>query len=223
VLYNTAYYNGIKYILHGGNVATEGGQLPQGWSWHKYDQLNLFSIHKKFGTRPLKTFPRLSFFKRLFLIVVYRLKFIGILNYTDYRKEDAEQFISDKCGWQSYGGKHFESVFTRFYQGYILPKKFGIDKRKFFVSVLMCSGQMTRLEALNELRKDHYPEKLREEDKHYVLKKLGISDDEFKKLMDLPIKQHSDYPSYVTRHYAYYKAIMELARPLTTLAKKFGI
>jgi hypothetical protein len=103
--------------------------------------------------------------------------------------------IERELGWRNYHGKHYESIFTRFFQGYILPTKFNIDKRKAHFSTLICSGQMTRDEALKEMEKNPYPPEMLKEDKSYVLKKFGLTEPEFEGIMSRPIKSPKDYPS----------------------------
>ena len=120
---------------------------------------------------------------------------VRLLNYVPYVKEDAMKVIQDKLGWVYYGGKHYESIFTRFFQAYYLPKKFGYDKRLAHLSTLICSGQITRDEALDELKKDVYPPDLLKSDKEYVFKKLGMSEEEFEKIIEAPAKHYSDYPN----------------------------
>ncbi len=218
-LHNQAFKRGIKYILHGGNVETEGGRLPKGWTHEKFDQLNILSIHQKFGRQKLKTYPRLSFYKRYYMNVVYKLKWLGILDYMPYNKNEVKKLITEKLGWRDYGGKHFESVFTRFYQAYILPVKFHIDKRKFHYSVLICSGQMTRAEALTEMQKPAYDPQMLKDDYAFVLKKLGLSEQEFESLMKLPAKDHLEYDSYLKKHYKYNRAFFNALKPFTRLIK----
>ncbi len=124
------------------------------------------------------------------------LEWINILDYLDYVKKDAMQLLKRELGWEYYGGKHYESIYTRFYQGYILPKKFGYDKRKMHFSSLICSGEMTREEALEELKKETYPIEMQEEDKAYVIKKFCITIEEFERMINLPKRTYWDYPSY---------------------------
>jgi hypothetical protein len=120
---------------------------------------------------------------------------IPILNYVPYQKEAVKQRLRAELGWQDYGGKHHESVFTRFYQSYILPKKFGVDKRKSHLSTLICAGQLSRAEALEELGKPICPPELLEKDKRFVLKKLGFTEEEFDFYMEQPPVLHLAYPS----------------------------
>ena len=106
------------------------------------------------------------------------------------------ELIRDELGWKYYGGKHYESIYTRFYQGYILPKKFGFNKKRLHLSMLIWSGQINRDSALNEMEKPDYLPELQEEDRQYVIKKFGITEDEFNRIMKLPCKSFWDYPAY---------------------------
>lgn len=200
VLHNAAKKHGIKYILTGHNTSTES-ILPRHWYHYKIDVLNIKSIHRKHGTKKLKTYPVVSFFERWKTEKYKKIISISLLNFMDYNKKEAKKFLSEKIGWVDYGGKHFESVFTRFYQGYILPRKFGVDKRKAHFSSLICSGQMTREEALVEMSKPAYDEKQMEEDKEFVMKKLGFTSETFENYMKEPPQSHLDYASFINRHY----------------------
>lgn len=192
VIYEVAQKQGVKYILSGSNFATEG-IMPRSWVWIKNDLVNLKDIHRKFGTMKLKTFPKLGFLKLVYLKKIKGFKSLSLLNYLEYNREKAKKLLIEDFDWEDYGGKHFESLFTKFYQAYILPKKFNIDKRKAHLSTYIMSGQISRDEALNELNKPLYDEKELKRDKEYVLKKLGWSESEFKEIMELPIKRHDDY------------------------------
>ena len=141
----------------------------------------------------LKKFPSFGLKKRLFYQHIVGIKQVYPLNYLDYKINDAKDILSNKLGWKDYGGKHFESVWTRFYQGYILPKKFNIDKRKAHYSSLILSKQMNRDAALELLNQEPYPEKLQVEDKEYVLSKLNLSENEFEKIMASPVREHKDF------------------------------
>ena len=194
LLLNTAAKYKIKYIIGGGNVATEG-ILPQSWGYYCQDLRHLQAIHKRFGKIPIKTLPKLSLTKFLYYVLVWKIRIIPILNYIDYKKSDAMKIIQKEFGWRYYGSKHYESIYTRFFQGYILPKKFGYDKRRAHLSCLICSGDITREDALAEMEKDPYSDNNLDEDEALVLKKLGVAAREFDRLMNLPVKSHSDYPS----------------------------
>lgn len=211
--------HGIKYLLNGFNITTEG-ILPSSWRWFKYDWLNIRSIQSQFGTKSINSFPRLSFSKRIYLEMMLKRETIMPLNFLDYNKEEAKKVITESLGWRDYGGKHFESIITRFYQGYILPTKFGVDKRRAHLSTLISSGQMTREKAIAELELPVYESKMQAEDREFVLKKFGLSEQEFDQIMAAPIKSHLDYPSYITRHYEYHAKIMKSISPLTRLVKR---
>lgn len=199
-LYKIAQQNNIKYILQGVNIVTEGF-LPSHWIHNKFDWLNIKSIHKQYGQVPLKTFPHISFVQQLYYKYVSGIKFIPILNYVPYSKEEAKKLIVNELGWRDYGGKHYESIFTRFYQAYILPQKFGIDKRKSHYSTLICAGELSKEEALELIKQPTYDPLKLEQDKEYVIKKFDLSREEFERLMSLPPKKHMDYPSYMSLYH----------------------
>jgi N-acetyl sugar amidotransferase len=193
ILGNMAAKQGIKYIIIGNNVRTET-HLPRAWSQGHFDWKYIRELHKRFGTRPLKTFPHFGFFTYYFRMMTQQR--IEILNYVGYNKKEALRVLQDELGWRYYGGKHYESIYTRFYQGYILPEKFGYDKRRCHLSSLICSGEVTREQALEELSIPIYSPSMQEEDREYVTKKLGFSDEEFTDIMTAPKKSYWDYPSY---------------------------
>ena len=135
-------------------------------------------------------------------IVLHRPKNVFLLDYLDYDKQFAKRMLMENYGWEDYGGKHYESVYTRFYQGWILPHKFGYDKRRMHLSTLVCSGQMSRDEALKEMSAPPYPLEWVEPDKTFVAKKLGISREEFDAIMAAPKKRYRDYPN-LQNHWAF--------------------
>jgi hypothetical protein len=193
-MFSIARKRGIRYILSGVNLATESG-LPQAWYWNKQDLRNIKAIHKRFGGVKLNSFPTLSTWRWIVQRHLRRFVFVEILNMVNYRKLEAMAQLTSELGWRYYGGKHYESVFTKFYQAYVLPTKFGIDKRKAHLSSLVRNGELRRDEALAELAKPLYdPAELRQE-KEYVLKKLDFSEQEFERIMALPVRSHLDYPS----------------------------
>jgi N-acetyl sugar amidotransferase len=189
VLYQTARREGVRYVLSGCNVRTES-HLPRAWSQGHQDWRYIRSLQRQFGGRPLKSFPHRN------ILDQRRVHWVDILNYLDYRKADALGVLEKDLGWRYYGGKHYESIYTRFYQGYILPRKFGYDKRKMHLSSLICSGEITREQALAELVAPPYPAELQASDREYVIKKLGISEAEFEQIMSAPPKRFDEYPSY---------------------------
>lgn len=185
-MYQLAGQKNIKYIFSGNNFVTESF-LPESWIHNKFDEVNIRNIHKKFGSIPLTTFPFMDSKVRRYYIDIKGIKRVTPLNYIDYNKSEVKKLIQEKLEWKDYGGKHYESIFTRFYQGYILPRKFGVDKRKAHLSNLICSGQITREQALEELKAPCYDAEQCAIDKEYVLKKLGFSDEYFEELMNMPI------------------------------------
>jgi N-acetyl sugar amidotransferase len=193
-MYKLAKEKRIGYIISGTNVVTEH-IMPPTWLYSKMDFENLKDIHSKFGSIKLKTYPTFNFRKHVYYSAVLRLVPISILNYIEYNKAEVKKVITEELNWRDYGGKHYESVFTKFYQAYILPEKFKIDKRKAHLSTLICSGQMTRTEALAELEKPLYNQFDLKNDKEYVVKKLGISEKEFDEIMNLPIRAHDEFKS----------------------------
>lgn len=184
----------ISYFLSGSNFATEG-ILPKSWGYNAKDLKHLKAIHDQFGKVPFKTYPLLGFNREFYYTYVKKIKMVRLLNYVPYDKAAAMKIIQDELGWVYYGGKHYESVFTRFFQAYILPVKFGIDKRIAHLSTLICSGQITREDALEEMKKPAYPEGMLKDDKEYVIKKLGITPEEFEAIMNAPVKSYRDYPN----------------------------
>lgn len=196
-LYRYALKYGIKYFISGGNFSSEC-ILPSTWGFNAMDGKNLKDIHKKYGKLPLKQVKPLSFYE-IYVSIPYikRLKKIRPLNYIDYNKEKAIKELHDKFGFEYYGGKHCESSFTRLYQGYILPKKFGIVKKKAHLSSLIVAGQMTRNDAITELKKDDYPKKQLEEDIQLFIKNIGITRKEFDDIMSSGvINKHSDFKNF---------------------------
>lgn len=213
-LYKLAAKHKINYFLSGFNIVTEA-ILPKAWVFNKLDAVNIKSIHKKFGTLPLKTFPFLTAIDKRYYSVALKIESVPLLNYVNYNKEEVKQLIQKELDWKDYGGKHYESVWTRFYQGYILPNKFKVDKRKAHLSTLICSGQITKELALKELELPIYDAEQLNIDTDFVLKKLDLSEDEFKALMDLPPVPHTNFD---TEAYSYFDKY-PILKPLKGLYK----
>ncbi|HEY4062595.1 MAG TPA: N-acetyl sugar amidotransferase [Puia sp.] len=201
-LYRLAAMNDIKYILSGTNVVTEA-ILPRHWIWNKSDHENIKDIHKKFGKVPLKTYPLFTARQKRFDLVRKGIETAALLNYVPYNKTEVKATITAELDWRDYGGKHYESIFTRFYQGYILPVKFGIDKRKAHLSNLIFSGQITQEQALEELKSPAYDPAQLKEDYEFVLKKFNLSEEEFDRIMSVPRKEHSDYKTEMSIYEKY--------------------
>jgi len=191
-LHKIAYERKILYVLSGNNLATEW-LLPRAWYYSKFDLVNLSGIHRAFGEIPLKHLPKLGVWQRLYYQRVKLIQDIKVLELVPYKKMEAKQFLMNEFGWRDYGGKHYESVFTRFYQGYILPTKYGIDKRKAHLSNLICNGEITRSQALEELRLPTDDPVRQQADKRYVAKKLGWSETEFEDILALPPRPHEEF------------------------------
>jgi N-acetyl sugar amidotransferase len=194
LLWKEAAKRRIRYIISGMNFATESTLIPE-WSYGHSDWRYIKAIHRRFGTRKLRTYPHFSFFDLAWINLVRGVRTVSILNYLDYDKKQAMRVLQEEFGWVYYGGKHYESVYTRFWQGYVLPRKFGIDKRRAHLSDLINSGQMTREEALEEMKADPYPPDLQEQDRKYVIKKFDLSEQEFEALMARPRRSFRDYPN----------------------------
>ncbi|MBI2389031.1 MAG: N-acetyl sugar amidotransferase [Deltaproteobacteria bacterium] len=192
-LYEEAVSRGIKYVISGGNVETEG-ILPRKWTYDNRDFMHLAAVHRRYGTRPMESYPHYGLLDFFHYFAMKRLKFVRVLNAAPYRKAAAKETITRDLGWVDYGGKHYESVYTRFYQAHILPEKFGFDKRLAHLSTLIASGQMDRGEALVELERPIYPEGLFRSDYEFVLKKLGLTEAAFRLLMAEPPRDHSSLP-----------------------------
>jgi N-acetyl sugar amidotransferase len=194
-LYSNAQAHGLRYLLSGGNYATES-VMPSEWAYNALDLRHLEAIHKQFGERRLRTFPRMNFFRYYFWFrYVKRFQVVRPLNYLPYLKSDAIALLERELSFKYYGGKHFESRFTKWQQLYFRPRKFGFDERRAYMASLILSKQMTREEALSALAGDAENEHQAEEDTGYILKKLGVSEEEFAQIMAAPSKTFRDYPS----------------------------
>jgi hypothetical protein len=195
-LYNFAATHKFKYILNGGNYSTECVREPLEWHYHASDLRQLLDIHRRFGTRPLKTFPMVDIFTyKLYYRYFKGVRVLRLLNYVPYIKEEAMKFLADRFGWQPYEHKHYESRFTRFYEGFWLPTKFGYDKRRAHFSSLILTKQMSREEALRRLARPAYDEATIEQDFEYVATKLDLTVAELQVLLHAPKKSYRDYKS----------------------------
>jgi hypothetical protein len=183
---------GVKYIISGGNFATEG-ILPRSWHYNAKDTTYLKDIQKTFGTKPLKRFPLFGFVEEIYYKVFKRIQIIYLLNYVPYSKKDSMHILETELNWRYYGGKHYESKYTGFIQSYYLFKKFGFDYRRATLSTQICTGEVTREEALLELKSLPYDEVKVKHEKDYIAKKLGITLAEFEQIIDAPAKSYRDY------------------------------
>ena len=195
VAYQQAVKYGIKYILSGGNFVSES-VLPQSWGYNAGDATQLRAIQKRFGTVRLKTYPVMGLFRRnIWFPYVRRINTVRLLDLMPYHYREAKAEITRELGWRDYGGKHYESVFTRYFQGYYLPTKFGYDKRLAHLSSLILSKEITRDEALDEVEASNYPEALRTQDHEFIAKKLGVSVAELEQIFARPPVDYSAYPN----------------------------
>lgn len=193
-LYKISLDFGIKYILTGSNFATES-ILPKSWGYNSKDLRQLKAIYNRFGSGNIITFPMLGFWKEFYYTYVRGIKLVRVLSYVPYNKKDAIKILHNEFNWQYYGGKHYESLFTKFSQAYILPKKFNVDKRRAHLSSQICNGEMTRSEALEILKDEAYSQTDIDRDTDFVCLKLGITKEEFNSILSLPVKSYKDYPN----------------------------
>jgi hypothetical protein len=195
VAYQQAAKYGISYILSGGNYVSES-VLPQSWGYNAGDATQLKAIQKRFGSVKLRTYPVMGLFKRnIWYPYVRRIQTVRLLDYLPYHYQQAKDEIASELGWRDYGGKHYESVFTRYFQGYYLPTKFGYDKRLAHLSSLILSKEISRDQALAEMESSNYPESLRTQDHEFIAKKLGVTVDELEAIFARPPRDYTDYPN----------------------------
>ena len=206
-IYKLAQKYDITYTLNGFNLATEA-VMPRGWTYKKQDFSNIKDIALKYGgITTFKSFPHLQFWKKIYYDRFLNLDSIYVLNYMDYNKDRAKEELMKSVNWRDYGGKHHESMFTKFYQNYILPKKFGVDKRKAHLSNLICSGMLNKQEALKILQEPLYDPIEESRDEEFVLKKLGLTSNEFSEIMKLPVRSHLDFKTEDHLWELYFKII----------------
>jgi hypothetical protein len=194
-LYRTAGKYGIKYILSGCNITSES-ILPKAWSQGHRDKKYITSVHKQFGNKKKLSIPTLSVYQTILYHRFKKIEWVDILDYVHYDKEHAKAYLMQYLNWQDYGRKHGESIYTRIYQEYILPQKFGYDKRKMHYSSLIAACQLSRQEALEMLKQPLYVNQTDlENDIMYFCNKFEITREDFEKIMALPIKSIHDYPN----------------------------
>lgn len=194
-LYKFAKKNKIKYVLTGGNYSTECCREPNEWgAYPGIDSLLIRDIHRRFGKIKLKTFPIVDVF--VYKVLYHRIlgmKVFKPLNLVPYIKSDAEQLLLEKFGWQPFKHKHHESRFTRFYEDYWMPRKFGYEKRRAHFSSLIMTGQMTREEALARIAKPELSDEFMENEFKFVANKLGLTSEELQQIFEQPNKSYRDY------------------------------
>jgi N-acetyl sugar amidotransferase len=193
MLYKRASQEGLRYIVHGGNIVTEC-IMPKAWGYNAIDWKQIKAIHRRFGNLSSRGFPHMTLFHWAYYTFVQGIKWFPILNYVDYVPEKAKKTLASCAGWQDYGGKHRESEWTTFFQEYILPRKFGIDKRRAHLSTLINSGFMTRDQALDIL-KENPPMFDDQAMVEKVCDRLGITVGYFNQLIRSEVVSHRAYPN----------------------------
>lgn len=212
LLFNEASKRGIKYILNGMNFATESAAVPS-WAYGHSDWKYINGVHEIFGKIKLKGYPHYSLLQLFYYTFIKRIKVVSILNYIDYNKDQVMDMLQNEFGWVYYGGKHYESVYTRFYQSYFLPQKFNIDKRRVHLSDLIHADQLSRREALSLMAKPVADPEVMKQDRQFAIKKLEMTEKEFQQVMDAPVKSFRDYPNN-------YNAVVKLKLLVNWLRRK---
>lgn len=193
-LHRVAADNGVRFIIAGGNYATEG-ILPRAWHYDAKDVRYLKAIHRRFGSGKLGSFPTFGFVKETYYKFFKGIRFVYLLNLVPYSKTEAMRTLEEELGWEYYGGKHYESKITGFVQSYILPVKFQIDYRRATLSSQICAGEISREDALEILAQPPFDAARVQEEKAYIAKKFGITLDEMDAILMAPPKTHRDYPN----------------------------
>lgn len=219
VCFREARKYGLRYVLSGENFSTEGIRMPKGWAMdNKWDGRNIRRIASRFGAK-LVSFPLFTTTKWLQYRFLSRIQWVPLLNFIEFKKESALATLESRYAYVRYAYKHYESVFTRFYQGYILPRKFGIDKRRIHLSTLVVSGQMTRAEALEDLKKSPLvSERDLAVDLKFFLKKMNWNESDLEGYINRPRVEHESYGSDRVR-----AILLPLVQLLRALTKLFGL
>lgn len=193
--YQMARRYGIRFILSGSNTATEGMRMPKNYNWNKFDQQNIRAIARRNGVK-VRSLPTIGVMGYAWNRLVRGIQWVPFLDYVEYDKQRCLEELAKEIGYRPYPYKHYESIFTRFYQGHILPTKFGIDKRRLHLSSLICSGQMTRSQAAEILTRSPYPDPdILQDDIEYFLKKLDWTPHDLETYFGRPQHEHDEYPS----------------------------
>jgi N-acetyl sugar amidotransferase len=220
LLYRTANKLGIKYVIHGGNVATES-TMPASWGYDKRDGKNLLAIHKAYGEVPLKTYPYMRPYQLFWYLFVKGIKAFPILNYVNYNKQKALMELQQRFDYRPYARKHGENRFTRFYQEIYLPQKFGIDKRINHLSSLILASEITRDEALIEIQKPFYEPDEQRDELAFIGKKLGFTVDELKFHIAAPSRLHTDFAN-ASNLFNHSRPAVQIARSIAKGEFKFS-
>ena len=210
---------GVKFILSGVNTTSEGMRMPSSWNWIKWDKKNIISIAKQFGCPKIKTFPVIGTLDRMWHEIIRSRRWVAFLDYIEYNKFEAMRSLQLDHGYKPYPYKHYESIFTRFYQGFLLPKKFGVDKRRLHFSTLIAVGQLERSAAIKNIETIPYPSELDlENDKHYFLKKMNWNESQLTDYLSRPRVEHDFYPS--ERHK--YEQLAQLSKRIDFWVQALG-
>jgi N-acetyl sugar amidotransferase len=195
VNYALANRYGIKYMLSGSNTTTEGMRVPSNFNWNKFDRKNIHDIARRDGVK-IRSLPTIGVKRFVYNRVVRRVQWVPFLDYIEYNKDRCIDLLVRELGYRPYPYKHYESIFTRFYQGYLLPQKFGVDKRRMHLSSLICSNQMGRAQAVALLARSPYPDPDDlQADIEYFLKKMGWKESDLAAYLARPERPHSDFAS----------------------------
>lgn len=210
VCYQQARKFGIKHILAGTNQATEGMRMPMDWNWYKRDVRNIKALGKRFADRKIKSFPTFSTLDFIVYHFFYGIRWHSFLDYLPYNKEVAISRLESDFGFKRYPYKHYESIFTRFYQGYILPEKFGVDKRLLHLGTLVAAGQMKREDALATIATIPYGSEAElNNDIDYFLKKMRWSMEDLSAYLRRAPVRHDSYPNEAVA----YKRLRDVVSP----------
>jgi N-acetyl sugar amidotransferase len=214
-IYEVAAKHKIKYIISGGNLASEG-ILPLQWGYHSRKDMKMYNyIVKKFSKTRIKKVPVIGLVKESYYRLIYKMKTLYILNYVDFDKDEAKKYLMEHLGWKDYGGKHHESKITAFWQGYVMYEKYNMDYRRSTYASQICLQQITREEALFKLQEKPFDDEKVKEDKRYISKKLGISLEELEGYLKLPPKTYVDFPNnrkFIEKCYAIYNRFLNSKR-----------
>lgn len=197
-IYKAAAKHGIKYIVSGGNSSGEG-ILPLQMGYHVYKDMRLYRhIIRNFSEVTLRKTPTVGWLGEIYFKFIKNIRTVYPLNYLPYDKDKVRDFLIDEYGWESYGGKHHESKITAFWQAYAMPKKYNMDYRRATLSSQICSGQVSRSVALEQLNDLPYDESKIDSDKRYIAKKYRITVEELEKYLSLEPKTYLDFPNNKT-------------------------
>lgn len=223
-LYMIADKEGVPYIIHGKSFRAEGW-MPHGWSYQ--DGKYLKRVHKIFGTKTLKKFPVLTIYKLFYYIFLKKIKKIKLLDYIEYSKQNARKILEKELDWKDYGGHNFESIYTRFANGYYRLKKFNIDKRIVVLSAQIRSNIITKEEALITMKTPPYTEEAATKDKDYIIRKLNISSTDYDKILNSPPHSFLDYPTHYSMFRSFFFIIRFFANlellPVTLIKGKYNL